>query len=375
MRTLSICIPTYNRPSQLKGLSDRFLSKVMDRYGDLVEIIVCDNSDADVARQNQSNLDPRVTYTKNQQNIGASKNFFRCVELANAKYIWLLSDDDDIIWGGFTSLMTALQAGRSDCYLLSYEFTTDLDETIAQRYMFLNPDEPHVATDMFPKGQYFLPFTLLSAGVVRLDKSALPEIKKYFEGNLFIQIVMFMSMLKDNSSVEVLPPVLDYNAAYRVQFDVVELFKSYIAVIEHLEKRFPTIHEMRNLYFAISIASSIDLLIRHRAGLICLKTVSGARWELVKALRQYPDRRSFKMLLTTFLPAWIGSWWHTLFLARLSVMMPPSGSGTGFSMDGSAGGGAETAKWTLFKQKFYKFKNAVKIIRAKIAQNKKIERQ
>jgi len=64
MRTLSICIPTYNRPAQLKGLSERFLSKVMDVYGDLVEIIVCDNSDVDIAKQNKANLDARVTYRK-----------------------------------------------------------------------------------------------------------------------------------------------------------------------------------------------------------------------------------------------------------------------------------------------------------------------
>jgi len=91
--------------------------------------------------------------------------------------------------------------------------------------------------------------------------------------------------------------VIDYNPAYRVQFDIVALFKSYIAVTHYLEKRFPTIYESRDLYFTIAIASSIDLLIRHRAGLIRLKTVKGARWELLKALKQHPDPRSLKMLL------------------------------------------------------------------------------
>jgi glycosyltransferase involved in cell wall biosynthesis len=373
MLTLSICVPTYNRPAQLKGLSDRFLSKVMDVYGDLVEIIVCDNSDADIANQNKANLDTRVTYTKNHQNIGVSKNFVRCVELASAQYIWLLSDDDDIIWDGFAALMDALKEGRSDCYLLSYEFTTDLDDTIAQRYMFLNPEKRHVTADMFPAGQYFLPFTLLSAGVVRLDKSALPEIKEHFEGNLFIQIVMFMSMLKDDGAVEVLPPVIDYNPAYRVQFDVVALFKSYIAVTHYLEKRFPTVYESHDLYFTIAIASSIDLLIRHRAGLIRLKTVQGARWELLKVLKQHPDPRSLKMLLVTFLPKWLASWWYTIFLARLSVNMPPTVKGTGFSMSDSDRPENETTSWSSTKQKFTRFKNAVKTIRAKIAHYKKFE--
>lgn len=374
MRTLSICIPTYNRPNQLKGLNDRFLSKVLDEYRDLVEIIVCDNSDTDIANQNKSNLDARIYYSKNHQNIGVSKNLVRCVELAGAQYIWLLSDDDDIMWEGFATLMSALREGRSDCYLLSYEFTTDLDETIAQRYMFLSPEKRHVTADMFPAGQYFLPFALLSAGVVRLDKSALPEIKEQFEGNLFIQIVMFMSMLKEHSAVEVLPPVIDYIPAYRVQFDVVALFKSYIAVTKYLEKRIPTIYQIRELYYTIAIASSIDLLIRHRAGLIRLKTVKGARWELLKALRQYPDPRSLKMLLVAFLPKWLASWWHTIFLARLSVNLPPRGKGTGFSMDDAGISENEiTGLSKSSKQKFIRFKSAVKTIRAKIAHHKKFE--
>lgn len=373
MRTLSICIPTYNRPSQLKSLNDRFLSKVLDRYGDTVEIVVSDNSDQDISLQNQRNLDARIMYSKNVQNIGVSKNLVRCVELATAKYIWLLSDDDDIIWDGFEALIGALREGRSDCYLLSYEFTTDLNEKIAQRYAFLRPGEAHVVSDLFPKGQYFLPFTLLSAGVVRLDKSALQEIRQAFEGNLFIQIVMFMSMLRNDSSVEVLPPVIDYNAAYRVQFDIVALFKSYIAVTKHLEKRFETIHEMRDLYFAISIASSIDLLIRHRAGLIRLKKVDGARWELLKALREYPDRRGLKMLSVTFLPAWLGGWWHTLFLAKMYMAMPQVGNGTTFSKVGSSDLVEHESGWQRLKQNALKFMTGVRLIRTKITQHKHSE--
>lgn len=373
MRTLSICIPTYNRPLQLKGLNDRFLSKVLDSYGDMVEIIVSDNSDQEISQQNQHNLDHRILHSKNEQNIGVSKNLVRCVELASARYIWLLSDDDDVIWDGFEALMRALEQGRSDCYLLSYEFTTDLNQKIAQRYSFLKPGERHVVKDLFPKGQYFLPFTLLSAGVVRLDKSALPQIKQEFEGNLFIQIIMFMSMIKDDAAVQVLPPVIDYNPAYRVQFDIVALFKSYIAVTKHLERRFETIREIRHLYFAISIASSIDLLIRHRAGLICLKKVDGARWELLKALKLYPDRRSFNMLLVTFLPRWMASWWHTLFLARMYVSMPDIGKGTDFSIVGVSGSDAQVPGWKRFSQNAVKFKTAVKMIRNKIAHNKKLE--
>ena len=43
-RLLSICIPTYNRNYELKRLYDNFLSVVIDKFRDDVEIIVCDNS-------------------------------------------------------------------------------------------------------------------------------------------------------------------------------------------------------------------------------------------------------------------------------------------------------------------------------------------
>ena len=52
-RLLSICIPTYNRNYELKRLYDNFLSVVIDKFRDDVEIIVCDNSVPDKANLNE----------------------------------------------------------------------------------------------------------------------------------------------------------------------------------------------------------------------------------------------------------------------------------------------------------------------------------
>lgn len=373
MRTLSISIPTYNRPSQLKALNERFLSKVLDEYGDLVEIIVFDNSDAEIALQNRSNLDQRVQYTYIPANIGIANSLVRCIELATGRYIWLLSDDDDILWDGFVALIEALKLGQADCYLVSYLFTTDLNEKIAQRYMFLKPGETHVVSNLFPKGQFFLPFALLSAGVVRLDKSAVPELKKQFEGNLFIHMLMFMSMLKDDSPVEVVPPLVDYNSAYRIRFDIVAVFMSYFSVTEHLERRFKNIHETRELYFAVALASSIDLLIRHRTGLIRLNNVKGARKAILKAVLKHPDRRCFSMLMVTFLPAWLGGWWHTLFLAKMYALRPHIGEGTKFTSQDLPNKIVESSRWNRYTQNIQRFRRAIQIIRDRIESNKKSE--
>ena len=79
------------------------------------------------------------------------------------------------------------------------------------------------------------------------------------------------------------------------------------------------------------------------------------------------------MLSVTFLPAWLGGWWHTLFLARMYMAMPQVGKGTAFSKVGSSDLAEHESGWQRFKQKSLKFMTGVRLIRAKIAQHKHSE--
>jgi glycosyltransferase involved in cell wall biosynthesis len=59
------------------------------------EVLVMDDCSPDDTRQvAQSFKDPRVTYIRNEQNLGHLKNYNKGIGLARGNYIWLISADD-----------------------------------------------------------------------------------------------------------------------------------------------------------------------------------------------------------------------------------------------------------------------------------------
>jgi glycosyltransferase involved in cell wall biosynthesis len=88
---VSICIPLYNSE---KTIVSTIQSIINQTYQNL-EIIIVDNASTDntlhlVGKFNDS----RITIYKNSMNIGAEKNFDKCIELATGDYIAIYHSDD-----------------------------------------------------------------------------------------------------------------------------------------------------------------------------------------------------------------------------------------------------------------------------------------
>lgn len=99
MKLLSICIPTYNRYIFVSQLIDKLLSFDNALY-EHVNIVVSDNHSIDKTEEyfkklTEKNI-PYLHYSRNNVNIGATKNLERLIELAESKYVWWLGDDDSI---------------------------------------------------------------------------------------------------------------------------------------------------------------------------------------------------------------------------------------------------------------------------------------
>lgn len=95
---LSLCIPTYNRADflniSLSKLSIQFFNL---RNPHMLELIVSDNCSTDNTEKvvNQYiSMGLPIKYIKNSKNLGMDGNFVQCFQLASAKYVWLLGDDD-----------------------------------------------------------------------------------------------------------------------------------------------------------------------------------------------------------------------------------------------------------------------------------------
>lgn len=96
MKLLSICIPTYNRKNLVENQVRFFINET--RTNDDIEIIVSDNASTDGTYEYLNSLfdDPKLTLSKNDENLGLVGNIRFLSELAQGKYLWFVGDDDVI---------------------------------------------------------------------------------------------------------------------------------------------------------------------------------------------------------------------------------------------------------------------------------------
>lgn len=91
---ITIAIPTYKRVRLLK---EALLSVINQKEFDDYNIIVVDNDDSNTEEVKNMILDinsEKVSYYKNEKNIGMFGNWNRCIELADGEYLSILNDDD-----------------------------------------------------------------------------------------------------------------------------------------------------------------------------------------------------------------------------------------------------------------------------------------
>ena len=89
---VSILIPTFNYAHYLEDSIPSALNQTYTNF----ELIIVDNGSTDNTREVVAKYlsDPRVSYYRNETNIGVVGNFNRCLELANCEYIKFLCADD-----------------------------------------------------------------------------------------------------------------------------------------------------------------------------------------------------------------------------------------------------------------------------------------
>lgn len=89
--TVTVAIPTRNRPELLGNC----IASVLEQTFDDFEVIVSDNaSTLDVEAVVAGFEDPRLHYTRLDENIGLHGNLNRCLRLGSAPFVTVLSDDD-----------------------------------------------------------------------------------------------------------------------------------------------------------------------------------------------------------------------------------------------------------------------------------------
>ncbi len=302
MKLLSICIPTYNRNKALKELSTSFLVPALNAYSDIIDVIVCDNSDGDVAFANKSLIDDRILYFKNKENMGFAGNLLRCTAEANATYIWIISDDDPILWQGFVEFIEMLSRANLDgidCIMLPFQTTNVFGDTkLSNRQIdWHDGNTQDTSVDTLLRSG-IVPFILFSSAAIRLDKSELVQIQANYAKNDYLQVILFLSMLNSNSQVRyVSSATIDYHPEYQGRFSITSLAGSMSIVRNYLKKRFGVLPDEKRDY-----RGWLLWLVHHRGGLYRIKGADKDRWIILAGLRRNLDFKNILLAFAIILP-------------------------------------------------------------------------
>jgi glycosyltransferase involved in cell wall biosynthesis len=88
---VSFVVPCYKLAHLLRECIDSILNQT---YGDFEILIMDDCSPDDTAEVVHSLADPRLSYIRNERNLGHLANYNKGILLSQGKYVWLISADD-----------------------------------------------------------------------------------------------------------------------------------------------------------------------------------------------------------------------------------------------------------------------------------------
>ena len=154
---LSIYIPTFRRP-ELANL----LQSLAPQLRSDVEVIISDNdgSAAGIVQEQLADVSCRVDYSTRRNNIGGDANIMRAYEVAEADWVWILGDDDQLLPGAVDQILQHLDDPVDRLILLS-------DRSPRTAEGFAGPASQLAKVDP----ALLIAATLISANVVR--KSAI----------------------------------------------------------------------------------------------------------------------------------------------------------------------------------------------------------
>lgn len=183
---LSICIPSYNRPIELK----RLLNTINTYYNDEVEIVICeDNSPRRMEIRKtvdefKRNSKVSISYYENLENFGYDKNLRECIKYARGEYIVYMGDDDVFLDNAIDRLIDFLKSHDVGYVLRSYKIKhkNGISEsfTYYSKDMFFDKGEDAVYA-LFRKSVFISGFTFKKAYIANMmtDK---------FDGTLLFQL-------------------------------------------------------------------------------------------------------------------------------------------------------------------------------------------
>lgn len=139
---LSIAIPAYGRPGELKKALDRFVEQISGKYEREIEILVSDDATPDDALREIRRYSEQHSFIRVRRyadNIGLERNLIACSDECRGEYLWIFGDDDYLESDqALDCIIPLLKKGDSDFIVLNRTRRSfDLSKLISDNWMRL----------------------------------------------------------------------------------------------------------------------------------------------------------------------------------------------------------------------------------------------
>jgi len=165
-KLISICIPTYNRPLELK----RMLESIDTTKYDDVDIVISENCSPlqnetrEVVEEYRKKSKFDIHYFENEENIGYDRNIRAIMQRSTGKFSMLFSDDDVFMPGAMDDFVEFVRNHQECGYILrSYRFLSGKGHEQDCRYYATDKEFPAGVDsyiELFDKGVFLSGFTI-----------------------------------------------------------------------------------------------------------------------------------------------------------------------------------------------------------------------
>jgi len=316
MKLLSICVPTYNRYSELKKLFESFIDPVLSKHREDIEFIISDNSDKEVAELDEKLFNNTcVIYSKNVANIGFAGNVLKCYDKAVGKFIWIISDNDQIILDEFLLLFQNLKKNQDniDAVFIPYRVVDLFQKETIVAYPKID-----CLDDLYKKN--IIPFILISSAIVKKNMRYYDTILAKLADNDFVQIALHSLALKDCTQFSTYKhPVIEYTIEYVGRFNPIKIFNSMHQTMMYLSHYF-TIDV--NFSDGNECKSMLHSIFMHEINLLVVKDLENVKSKIVDICKGY-KYKDIKMKLLIYLLKLPKSFRFTLYVCYLIFSCEP----------------------------------------------------
>jgi hypothetical protein len=127
-RLLGICIPTYKRPDQLRRCVESVI-RSGSAHGIAIHLVddSTDDTNVETVRALQAQY-PHVVHHRNPANLGIDRNILHSVDLCDARYAWILGEDDRLTEDAVSTVIRALERTAPPFLYVNY---ASVDETLS----------------------------------------------------------------------------------------------------------------------------------------------------------------------------------------------------------------------------------------------------